>query len=411
MKQFKTIYSFELKGYLKGKAFVAVTVILMVAILGILFFPRIKGLLFEEKAGETKKDKIAILTEGGVDAEMAKKAFEQSIAFSDIDFAIETDIEKLKEGVKSKEYVKGFAIHDLNNYTTYIETRNLGNTGDDGSVQVLRELNYQTALKEAGASEDVIKNASEAVVTGTSEVLGEDQVSSYMYTYIMVFALYMIIVMYGQMVATSVAAEKSSRAMEVLVTSARPTALMFGKVTAACTAGLVQLALIFGSAFAGYQINSSYWEDNFIISSLFNIPAEVLIYMLVFFLLGFILYAVMYGAVGSMATKVEDISALSTPIMILVMIAFFVVITGINTSVNSTVMVVSSYVPFTSPVSMFARVAMGNIAWYEIAGSIAILVVTTIGICIYSAKIYRAGMLHYGKAPSFGEIIKKAKTS
>ncbi len=126
----------------------------------------------------------------------------------------------------------------------------------------------------------------------------------------MIFALYIVIIMYGQMIATSVATEKSSRAMELLITSAKPVSMMFGKVIAACLAGLIQLIAVFGTGLVCFQLNRSYWKDNQLISSVFDMPVWLLGYMLLFFILGFFIYAFLYGAIGSTASKVEDINPL-----------------------------------------------------------------------------------------------------
>lgn len=412
MKQFKRVFAFEMTSHLKNKAFVGVTIFLLILIAGLMFFPRIK----EAIAGNDAKDdgqnvsmKVALYTEGDVDSELAKLAFGAEPDFAEDEIVIETDLEKLKSEVVSGEYKCGYAVHSLQNYTYYVKTMNVYNDTHTPSDDSMKRLNYYTQMKQTGMSEDQIAQAGKIEVSGVPEVLGNDQANSYFYTYIMIFALYMIILLYGQMVATNVASEKSSKAMEVLITSAKPLALMFGKILASCVAGLLQLILIFGTAFATYQVNASYWEDNAIVSSIFNIPMELIFFMLLFFLLGFLLYAMMYGAVGSMATKVEDINTLQTPVMMLFMIAFFIVIFGMNQDVNNPVMVVASYVPFTSPMAMFTRVAMGSIPWYEIVISVAILVVSTYIIGVMTARIYRAGVLHYGKAPKFTEILAKAK--
>ena len=223
----------------------------------------------------------------------------------------------------------------------------------------------------------------------------------------MIFELYMVILLYGQMVATNVATEKSSRAMEVLITSAKPTSMMFGKVLASCFAGFIQLVAVFGSALIFYNLNKSYWGDNMIIDSIFNIPPELLVYMLVFFILGFLIYAFMFGAVGSTASKLEDINTSVMPITMLFIVAFIVVMTSMSSgNVDNTIMKVCSYIPFTSPMSMFTRIAMSTVPWYEIAISIAILVGSTVGIGVLSAKIYRVGVLMYGTTPKISNIIK-----
>ena len=223
----------------------------------------------------------------------------------------------------------------------------------------------------------------------------------------MIFALYMVILLYGQMVATNVATEKSSRAMEVLITSAKPTSMMFGKVLASCIAGLVQLVAVFGSALVFYNMNKSYWGDNMIVDSIFNIPPELFVYMLVFFILGFLIYAFMYGAVGSTASKLEDINTSVMPITMLFIIAFFVVMFSMTSgSVDNVLMTVCSYIPFTSPMAMFTRICMSTVPMYEILISIGILIGSTVGVGVLAAKIYRVGVLMYGTTPKIGNIIK-----
>jgi ABC-2 type transport system permease protein len=230
---------------------------------------------------------------------------------------------------------------------------------------------------------------------------------NFFYTYIMIFALYMVILLYGQMVATNVATEKSSRAMEVLITSAKPTSMMFGKVIASCIAGLVQLLAVFGSALVFYNLNKSYWEDEQTIQSIFNIPPELLGYMLVFFLLGFLIFAFLYGAIASTVSRLEDINTAVQPVTFLFLIGFMVVIFSMTSAnVDSILMKICSFVPFTSPMAMFTRIAMSTVAWYEIAASIAILAGSTVAVGFVAAKIYRTGVLLYGTTPKIGTVLK-----
>lgn len=220
----------------------------------------------------------------------------------------------------------------------------------------------------------------------------------------------MVILLYGQMVATNVATEKSSRTMEVLITSAKPAAMMFGKVIASCLAGLVQLIAVFGSAILFYSFNQEQWGDNFIISSIFDMPPGLLVYMVVFFILGFFIYAFLYGAIGSTASKLEDINTSVMPITMLFIIAFFVVMFSmVSGNVDTTLIKVCSYVPFTSSMAMFTRIAMSTVPWYEILISILILIGSVLGIGVLSAKIYRVGVLLYGTTPKIGSIIRAVR--
>ena len=143
------------------------------------------------------------------------------------------------------------------------------------------------------------------------------------------------------------------------------------------------------------------------VGSAFNIPPELLVYMLLFFVLGFLIYAFMFGAVGSTASKLEDINTSVMPLTMLFVVAFVVVMTSMSSgNVDNIVMKVCSFIPFTSPMSMFTRIAMSTVPWYEIVISIVILIASTIGIGVLAAKIYRVGVLLYGTPPKIGAIIK-----
>ncbi len=132
-----------------------------------------------------------------------------------------------------------------------------------------------------------------------------------------------------------------------------------------------------------------------------------MIYMLIFFLLGFFIYAFMYGAIGSTTSKLEDINTSVMPVTMLFIIAFIVVVFSLSSgTVDNTLLKVCSYIPFTSPIAMFTRIAMSTVSFYEIAISIAILIVSAVGIGIISAKIYRVGVLLYGTTPKIGTVLK-----
>ena len=144
-----------------------------------------------------------------------------------------------------------------------------------------------------------------------------------------------------------------------------------------------------------------------IVQSIFDMPVSLLAYMLIFFVLGFFIYAFLYGAIGSTASKLEDINTSVMPITMLFIIAFMVVMFSLASgNVDNALMKVCSYVPFTSSMAMFTRIAMSTVPWYEILISVAILIGSVAGIGVISAKIYRVGVLLYGTTPKIGSILK-----
>ena len=419
MNQFGTILKFELLSYLKNKTFLGITIFLVVVIAAVMFFPRVSGIFIGGKDKDSSGQEIvvqdeespvmAILAKDPVQTKLVYDAF--SASFPDYRILLPTDgLSDVKEQIISGEIECAFVMENLTSYTYYVNNLNMYDGNTAIADETLQNLCRIDALSQAGISQETAAEILSLQINHETENLGVDQAQNYFYTYIMIMVLYMAILLYGQMVATNYATEKSSRAMELLITSAKPASMMFGKVIASCLAGIIQLVAVFGSAYLFYNINKSMWGNNPIITSLFDMPLYLLVYMLIFFVLGFFVYAFLYGAIGSTASKVEDINTSVMPLTFLFIAAFFAVIFSMSSgNVDNMVMKVCSYIPFTSPMAMFTRIAMSTVPFYEVAISIVILILSVFGIGIISAKIYRVGVLLYGTTPKFRAIIKAVR--
>lgn len=406
MKQFGKILKFELKGYLKNKVFVGFTIFLVAMIAVVMFIPNIiMALKPEDDAPVTDLPTMLIYAEDEGLATRVKTYFDSAFVDYNVEIA-DGSVDDLKDKILSGEAECAFVMNSTASYTYYVDNLSMYDTNTAVADTVLQEVyRFEEMLKNDIPPEKVQEILS-VQIDGSVEMLGKDQMQNFFYTYIMIFALYMVILLYGQMVATNVATEKSSRAMEVLVTSAKPTSMMFGKVLASCIAGFTQLVVVFGTAILLYNLNEEALS-NPLIASIFDIPVELFIYLIVFFVLGFLIYAFLYGAIGSTASKLEDINTSVMPITFLFLIAFMVVMFSMSSgSIDNPAMIVCSFVPFTSPMAMFTRICMSTVAWYEIAISITILAASTVGIGILSARIYRVGVLLYGTPPKLGTILK-----
>lgn len=408
MKQFGKILKFELNGYLKNKIFVGVTVFLIVAICVVMFLPNIIEAFGSGDGGDIPLEERPVMLVYAEDENLSalvKEYFSNAFGGYNVKTA-EGSADDLKNAITNGEAECAFVMSSANSYTYYVNNLSMYDSNTVIADTVLQEVYRVSAMIMNGLTPEQAGEIMAVQIESKTETLGKDQQQNFLYTYIMIFALYMVILLYGQMIATNVATEKSSRAMEVLVTSANPVSMMFGKVIASCIAGFSQLFLVFGTAILLYNVNKDSLS-NPMISSVFDIPIDLFIYLIVFFVLGFLIYAFMYGAIGSTASKLEDINTLVLPITYLFIIAFMVVMFSmIDGAVDNTAMIVCSYIPFTSPMAMFTRICMSTVAWYEIAISIAILIGSTVGIGVLSAKIYRVGVLLYGTPPKIGTIIK-----
>lgn len=231
---------------------------------------------------------------------------------------------------------------------------------------------------------------------------------NYVIVYAMLMLFFMSIMMTGNMIAAEITSEKSSRIMEILITSASPLAQMFGKVIGVFLVGLLQIGVIIAAVVVNLKLphNATILKDLDLDLGQLNI--NLLLYGIVLYVLGYFLYALMYAAVGSIVSRTEDLGQAVMPIMMLGFVAFYVPLFSISNA-DTLLVKVASYVPFTSPLTMLLRIGVGEVAIWQVIVSLAILLVTTFIFGWLAAKIYRTGVLMYGKRPSIKEIRKAMK--
>ncbi|MBB5325358.1 ABC-2 type transport system permease protein [Anoxybacillus tepidamans] len=220
--------------------------------------------------------------------------------------------------------------------------------------------------------------------------------------YALVFAMYMFVLMYGSMIASEVATEKSSRVMEILISSVSPVQQMFGKIIGVALLSLTQFSILFAVGFSSLKSNE---YELFKLIGIAHIPASTLVYAVIFFLLGYLLYATLFATLGSMVSRLEDVQMVVTPVTLLVLASFFIAMFGLD-SPESPFITVTSFIPFFAPLIMFLRIGMLDVAGWEIALSIALLIGTIVFFAYIGAKIYRGGVLMYGRSTSWKDMKK-----
>ena len=303
-----------------------------------------------------------------------------------------------------------------------LENYRIESYGIEGLAQIMEDVKVNVPLRSYTISDDGEEKVSESgVYMLVSMILG--------------MVIYMFIVMFGAMVMSSVIEEKSSRVVEVLVSSVKATELMFGKIIGIAFVALTQFLLwivltVAIVGVAGPSLASSLdpaemsqmagmdagqlasmtgsSELGVIISSLSNMHlGTILVCFLIFFVLGYMLYASLFAAIGSAVENEGDSSQLQMPVTVPLMIAFFVALYAFKAP-ESTLVFWCSLIPFTSPIVMLARLPYGVPTW-EIVLSI-ILLALTFALCAWlSAKIYKVGILMFGKKTSWKDLWKWLK--
>lgn len=409
MKQFKTILKFELDNYFKSKSYIISTIIICILAAGIMFAPRIKDAFKSgsSSSGSSNEENIEDLTKYAI-YDATGIAEEESLRdmFADIHFVFCDSADQVKEMVKSEEAKKGFIVNSLTSFD-YVVFNNsmMDQTGYDFK-EYMALLNKMDYCRENNLNIDEFLAMEYQEIEMNEEILGKDSASNYWYCYALVIIIFMLIVMYGMTIASSVTNEKSNRSIEILVTSTSSTAILFGKVIAGAIATIFQVGLIGGSLIGSYQFNKAYWSSTF--QAIFDIPSNVLVTFAIFGIGGFLVYAFMYGALGALVSKIEDLNKTAGTAQMIVTLVYVVSLINLM-NVDGVIIKVLSFLPISSYSAMFARVAMGNVAVWEVIVSAVILYATVILVGIIGGKIFRSSTLRYGNPIKLSNALKGMK--
>ena len=223
-------------------------------------------------------------------------------------------------------------------------------------------------------------------------------------TFLFVFFLYMTILLYGVTVMRGVIEEKSSRVVEILLSSLKPTQLMAGKIIGIGCVGLTQYAIWIAFALLLTSVGAAYLGLGGVITA---IPPATFFYFILFYLLGYFLYATLYAGIGAVCTTEQEAQQSQFPIIAMLIVPLLL-ITMIIKNPDGPPSTVLSLIPFFSPMLMFLRINVGTPSIGQILGSIALLLATIVVMIWLVARIFRVGLLMYGKKPSLPEVLRWA---
>lgn len=410
MKNFLTVLQFELKEYFSSKGFIIMTLVLaLVGAVG-LCAPRFMdlsdftGVGIEKEAEEDEekdkeeKEKLYLYDATGIVIPEVLESY-----YPENEWIIADSEKEVEKAVASQEAEEGFVVTSGNSYKHYVYNTEMFADTTVLFEEVMREFYRIDYCAQNQLNYEEIAMMYTMPIESSEQILNKDSSQNYWYSYALVMIVFMMIILYGQMIATAVTNEKSNRAIEVLVTSTTPNSLLFGKVIAGAIGGLVQLGIVMGSVLVSYQCNRVAWGEK--LDFVLQIPAEVLVTFALFGLGGYLFYAFLFGAMGALVSKTEDVSKSSGGLVMVIMVIYFIAMYQL-TDVESMFMKVLSFLPFSSYTTMFIRIAMGTVEMWEIVVSFLILVVSIFGAGVLGAKIYRMGTLRYGNPIKLSTAIK-----
>ena len=411
MKNFKTIFKFELDNYFKSKSYMLLTIIIAIIAATLMFIPRIidsvkgeddsKDSGVESEVNEEDLRNMAIYNPEGLgDMEILAGYF------GDAKFTECTSADEVKKLVEEEKAEGGFVIKSSTEFDFYVFNKSM----DNDDMEVFTEYMRMVVKMEYCAANNLNLEEYLAVeyaeINVNENILGKDGMQNYWYCYILVILVFMVIIAYGTTIASGITNEKSNRSIEILVTSTSTTALLFGKVLAGVVAAVFQFGLIGAASIGSYQLNKDYLPN--MLGMFLDIPGEVLLTFAIFGIGGFLFYAFMYGALGALVSKIEDLNKTAGSAQMIIMIVYMVTLFGIMDP-DSILMKICSYLPISSYSAMFARVAMGSVAMWEIVLSAVLLYASVIGMGILGGKIFRNSTLRYGNPIKLSNALKNLK--
>lgn len=420
----------------KNKSFIIMTILsplIMIILIGVV--------AYLTQLNSSKQRTIAILDESG----QLKSVFENT-EHTTYEILEEISLEEAKSKIKTEEQY-GLLYIAPSSDSTAIAGKIIFYSEETPSLTIISSLESKVekklqdlTLERKGVDLNMIRASQINIDIAQESFSGEttskiDNVLKLAFGGMAGYLLFMFIIIYGNMIMRSVIEEKTSRIIEVIISSVKPIQLMMGKIIGTSLAGITQFVIwiilggimlslvsaIFGVNFMEVQpeqqelmqqaMQSSELQEKLQlgITAFQNLPmANLIIAFVLFFVGGYLLYSSLYAAIGAAVDNETDTQQFMMPILMPLILAVYVGIFTVIEDPHGTVSTVFSFIPFTSPVVMLMRIPFGVPIWQQLL-SLALLIGTFMLTVWFAAKIYRVGILMYGKKPTYKELYKWLK--
>lgn len=385
-RKFLTLYRFNLLQKLRAKSFLISTILMVLFLVG---FGNIERIL-DWFSGDDPK--VALVSELSTDLRPALKKAGVTSDITTKDYTIA----EARKAVDRGTFDVVAIVQD--SYDVTLVSASPESTLQTQVTTVVQQVRDQAVITDAKIDPNVLASLAKPVpvkqeLTSTGGKSEDELFAASALVYVLLFLMYFTIALYGGMIVTEIANEKSSRVMELLISAASPIQHMLAKILSIATVSLVQLSILVGVGY--YSARSSSLFNQL---SLDSLSVRTIIYLFVFFLLGYFLYATLLAALGSLVSRVEDAQQVTLPVILLIVAAFLISMFSLNAPTNQAV-VVLSFVPFFTPMVMFLRVMLTDVPVWQVSISLILMLISIALALFIGTKFYRGGVLFYGSNP------------
>lgn len=386
MRNFSIVFNTVFKEAVKTKAYLYITIGLVALSLLLFASPSIMKVFNTNSLDETYK----IVNQTSLELS-EKELTGLAGSWQIVDNA---NIEELKQAIKADELTGFFVLEDQSNLIhldIYMPKVN------NEVLLTLESYIEQKKVESIVATQSIDKDVLQALNTplqSNVQSLYEAEPNAMLIVYGLISIMFLAISTYGNNVATAIASEKSSRVMEVMITKVAPVPMMYGKILGIGLASLAQLFIFIGALLLWANLGIfEIPEGSFVQTVMETITWWTAAYIIIFFIIGYFIYATLFAIVGSMVSRPDDLASATMPIIILLMASLVVELLFVMDSPEGKMTNITSYIPFTAPMSVLVRIVYNTISPIEIVVSLLVMI-SFIGLfAAIAAKIYPKGVL------------------
>ncbi|AJD90650.1 hypothetical protein JMA_13330 [Jeotgalibacillus malaysiensis] len=418
MNRFGLILAKSYMNKIKSRSFIITTIIFTLVIIGATNFQSITS-LFDGNGGDSEEQWQVVVYEEETDI-AGNLSAQMGILNPSIDITSgEEGLDELEAQLEEGEFDALLTVNTTEVgriQADYLSASLTANSYSGDLQAALQTIQSNMAANRLSLSADELATLNMPVSFSQSAYVesaksAEELDQARGLVYVLIFVIYMSVLIYSMMIATEVATEKSSRVMEILISSVPPIQQIFAKILGIGLVGLTQILIWAIVGTLSVNLSGDSLEGG--IYSLFDFSAgsiSTIIYGIVFFILGYFLYATLAAFLGSLVSRTEDLQQVLMPVNILIVGGALLAFYGLA-SPEAGFITVTSYIPFFTPLVMFTRVGMLNIPFWEPAIAILLTLLTILVLGWFGAKVYRGGVLMYGNSSSLKDIKQAVKLS
>jgi len=390
----------EIREHGRSKSFLITTVVTFLLVGALVVLPGLIG-------GGTEESTVGSVGEGNEPIVVAAEQLGNASDEPDAEPSVSIGLEEFEDRESAEGALDDGEVDAILIDGSEVVVESVGGFGESSLLSLLQQgaasVELETIVAEEGqAAADVIEVMTSdplETTTLTGQEAGDDTRGAVAYAGLLL--LYMAVLLYGNWMLAGVTEEKSNRVVEVLLSSVKPWQILAGKIIGIGSLGIAQFAGTILVAFLAVNLTGAI--------ELPSLDVEAVANLILWFVLGFLLFAVMYGAAGSLVSRMEDAQNVAFPMSMIAVAGFFVSIAALSDP-DGTVAVVGTFIPFTAPFVVPVRAALGAIPAWQYIAAVVVTIGAIVGLTLVAGRIYAGGLLRFGTRVKLREAWRSAET-